>query len=54
MVLNSALLRRESRGAHYRKDFSVTDDRNWKGNIFLKKSGNGMTLSFQSLPGKSS
>jgi len=54
MILNSALLRRESRGAHYRKDFSVTDDRNWKGNIFLKKSGKGMTLSFQPLPGKSS
>jgi fumarate reductase (CoM/CoB) subunit A len=54
MILSSALLRRESRGAHYRKDFSVRDDRNWKGNIFLKKSGDAMTLSFHPLPGKSS
>jgi succinate dehydrogenase/fumarate reductase flavoprotein subunit len=54
MILNSALLRRESRGAHYRKDFSVMDDRNWKGNIFLKKAGQGMILTFHPLPGKSS
>jgi fumarate reductase (CoM/CoB) subunit A len=54
MILRSALMRRESRGAHYRKDFSVMDDRNWKGNIFLRKSDAGMTLSFHPLPGKSS
>ena len=54
MILRSALLRRESRGAHYRKDFAVTDDRNWRGNIFLKKSEKEITLSFQPLPGKSS
>jgi len=54
MIFRSALLRRESRGAHYRKDFAVIDDRNWKGNIFLKKVEAGMTLAFQPLPGKSS
>jgi fumarate reductase (CoM/CoB) subunit A len=54
MILRSALMRRESRGAHYRKDFAVIDDRNWKGNIFLKKVEAGMTLAFQPLPGKSS
>ncbi|NWF57241.1 MAG: FAD-binding protein [Syntrophaceae bacterium] len=54
MILRSALVRRESRGAHYRKDFPVADDRNWKGNIFLKKSEAKMTLTFQPLPGKSS
>jgi succinate dehydrogenase/fumarate reductase flavoprotein subunit len=54
MILRSALMRRESRGAHYRKDFSVVDDRNWKGNIFLKKSEAEMILTFHPLPGKSS
>jgi succinate dehydrogenase/fumarate reductase flavoprotein subunit len=54
MIFRSALLRRESRGAHYRKDFAVIDDRNWKGNIFLKKVEARMTLAFQPLPGKSS
>jgi len=54
MILRSALMRRESRGAHFRKDFSVMDDRNWKGNIFLRKSETGMTLTFHPLPGKSS
>ena len=54
VILRSALMRRESRGAHYRKDFAVIDDRNWKGNIFLRKSETGMTLSFNPLPGKSS
>jgi succinate dehydrogenase/fumarate reductase flavoprotein subunit len=54
MILRSALMRRESRGAHYRKDFAVMDDRNWKGNIFLRRSETGMTLTFHPLPGKSS
>ena len=41
-VATSALLREESRGAHYRKDFTETDDR-WLKNIFLKKEGHTMT-----------
>ena len=28
-VMEVTLLRRESRGAHYRKDFPKRDDRNW-------------------------
>ena len=52
MILQSALLRQESRGAHFRKDYPFTDDRKWKGNIFLKKSRDGMSLSFSPLPGK--
>ena len=54
MILRSALLRQESRGAHFRKDYPYMDDRKWKGNIFLKKSKEGMSLSFQALPGKTS
>ncbi len=52
MIVRSALLRQESRGAHFRKDFPQTDDQNWKGNIFLQKSEGGMTLGFHSLAGK--
>jgi len=54
MILRSALMRQESRGAHFRKDFPMTDEENWKGNIFLKKSEKGMDLEFRPLPAKSS
>jgi len=33
LVIDSALEREESRGAHYRSDFTKTDDVNWKRNI---------------------
>lgn len=33
LVIEAALERKESRGAHYRSDFSKTDDLNWKRNI---------------------
>jgi len=33
LVTNSALLREESRGAHYREDFPERDDQNWKKHI---------------------
>ena len=49
MITRSALMRQESRGAHFREDFPKTDDQNWKGNIFLKKSEGGMTLEFRLL-----
>jgi succinate dehydrogenase/fumarate reductase flavoprotein subunit len=43
-VLRSALIRQESRGAHYRSDFPDTDDRKWKVNIYCRKSGREMVL----------
>ncbi len=49
MISRSALLREESRGAHYRRDFPKTDDSKWKGNIFLKKSPAGMVLELKAL-----
>ena len=52
MVVRSAILRQESRGAHFRKDFPETDDQKWKGNIFLQKSEDGMNLEFRPLDGK--
>jgi succinate dehydrogenase/fumarate reductase flavoprotein subunit len=52
MITRSALMRQESRGAQFRKDFPQTDDQNWKGSIFLKKSPDGFGLEFRPLTGK--
>ncbi len=35
LVIKSALMRTESRGAHYRIDYPHTDDINWKHNVIL-------------------
>ncbi len=37
LVVESALERKESRGAHFRSDYSKTDDENWQKNIILVK-----------------
>ncbi|NSW90785.1 MAG: L-aspartate oxidase [Firmicutes bacterium] len=37
LVVDSALKREESRGAHYRSDFNKTDDEKWKRNIIVSK-----------------
>jgi len=50
MITRCAIMREESRGAHFRKDFPSTDDQKWKGNIFLRKSQEGMLLEFRPLP----
>lgn len=41
LVAHSALLREESRGAHYRSDFPDTDDEHWLRYIVLHNAGDG-------------
>jgi fumarate reductase (CoM/CoB) subunit A len=43
MVARSALLREESRGAHFRKDFP-REAASWKRNLFVRKSGDQMII----------
>jgi fumarate reductase (CoM/CoB) subunit A len=52
MIVRSALLRKESRGARFRKDFPKPDDTNWRGNIFLRKADDCMCMDYKPLPGK--
>ncbi len=40
-ITQAALLRTESRGAHYRSDFPQRDDANWMSNIFVSRDGQG-------------
>ncbi|MCK9266242.1 L-aspartate oxidase [bacterium] len=39
LITKSALMRKESRGTHYRKDFPSQDDKNWKKNIVVSNKG---------------
>ena len=43
-VIRSALMRQESRGAHYRSDFPNLDDEKWNVNIYCRKEGEEMAL----------
>jgi succinate dehydrogenase / fumarate reductase flavoprotein subunit len=43
-IIRGALMRQESRGAHYRSDFPNIDDEKWKVNIYCRKEGRDMVL----------
>jgi succinate dehydrogenase/fumarate reductase flavoprotein subunit len=43
-IIRSALMRQESRGAHYRSDFPKLDDERWKVNIYCRKEGEGLSV----------
>jgi fumarate reductase (CoM/CoB) subunit A len=45
MVVRSALLRNESRGAHYRSDYPEENNKEWLRNIVISKRNGEMTLS---------
>jgi succinate dehydrogenase/fumarate reductase flavoprotein subunit len=44
LIARSSLLRQESRGAHFRKDFPETDNQQWLNNTILQKSREGITV----------
>ena len=46
-MAGAALLRTESRGAHYREDYPELDDKNWLQNIVIHHSPNQDTLAFE-------
>ncbi len=46
-MAGAALLRTESRGAHYREDYPELDDQNWLKNVLIRHSGNGDVLDFE-------
>lgn len=44
MTVRASLMREESRGAMYRRDFPETDNKNWLKNIIVKKENNELKL----------
>ncbi len=48
-VIRSAIMRKESRGAHFRTDYPAMAER-WRVNIITSRAGNGMRLSVRKVP----
>jgi succinate dehydrogenase/fumarate reductase flavoprotein subunit len=47
MICRGAILRRESRGVHYRSDYPDRDDVNWLKHIVYQKEATGLHTHFQ-------
>ncbi|MGH7450901.1 MAG: succinate dehydrogenase flavoprotein subunit [bacterium] len=47
VIVEGALARKESRGAHYRDDYSKRDDKNWLKHTFAYKTENGVKLEYK-------
>lgn len=52
MKLKAALMRKESRGSHFREDYPARDDKNWLSWIIISKDGEKMKLTKHELPEK--
>lgn len=50
MYLKASLMRRETRGGHYREDYPHRNDNEWLGWIKIYKNDKGMQLGFDNLP----
>jgi succinate dehydrogenase/fumarate reductase flavoprotein subunit len=44
MLVRSAIMREESRGAHYRTDYPTANHKHWFANIIIKKQNQQMLL----------
>jgi succinate dehydrogenase / fumarate reductase flavoprotein subunit/fumarate reductase flavoprotein subunit len=44
LIARSALMREDSRGAHYRQDFPETDNANWLKNIYVSHDGENLKM----------
>jgi succinate dehydrogenase / fumarate reductase flavoprotein subunit len=47
IIVEGALARKESRGAHYRDDYSKRDDKNWLKHTFAYKTEKGVKLEYR-------
>ena len=50
MILRSAIFRTESRGSHYREDYSRRDDANWFADVLIRNRGGEMEITKEPLP----